>query len=125
MAEIVDPVKLNPLLDLQRVSHCNALPEEMLPLMVDVQRVRDTMLAAGAAIALEETGGPVVVITGNGHARKDWGAPGLLAAVEEDAIIWALGQGEDGRGDPDGGFDLVESSPPVDREDPCAVFRKN
>ncbi|MGP6087694.1 ChaN family lipoprotein [Antarctobacter jejuensis] len=125
MADYANPAELQLRLDLQMASHCNALPEDLLPQMVDVQRVRDTLLAAEAAKALEDTGGPVVVITGNGHARRDWGATYLLAAVGKGAVIWALGQAEDGRPAPEGGFDLIESSPPVDREDPCAAFRKD
>lgn len=109
---------------LQMAAHCDALPVEMLPHMVDVQRVRDTMLAAAALQALEETGGPVVVITGNGHARLDWGAPALLKGAAPDVSVLALGQGEDGRERPEGGFDMIETAPPVDRGDPCEAFRK-
>jgi uncharacterized iron-regulated protein len=109
---------------LQMAAHCDALPAEMLPQMVDVQRVRDTLLATAALQALEDTGGPVVVITGNGHARTDWGAPALLMAAAPGVSVMALGQGEDGRAGPEGGFDLVESAPPVDRGDPCEAFRK-
>ena len=35
-------------LALQRAAHCGALPEEMLPMMVDVQRLRDATLARAA-----------------------------------------------------------------------------
>lgn len=109
---------------LQMAAHCDALPEEMLPMMVDAQRVRDSMLAAVAVQAFEETGGPVVVITGNGHADRDRGAARLFGAVAPDVRLFALGQTEDGHAAPDGAFDRVESAPPVEREDPCAVFRK-
>jgi uncharacterized iron-regulated protein len=59
----------------QQSAHCNALPTEMLPGMVEAQRLRDAYLARAALAAFYETGGPVVVITGNGHARRDWGVP--------------------------------------------------
>lgn len=108
---------------MQLASHCDALPVEMLPMMVSIQRLRDARLAEVALAAFEATGGPVAVITGNGHARKDWGAPALLALAAPDLRIFALGQGETGNGGPDGGFDELVSAPAVDRPDPCAEFR--
>lgn len=110
--------------DLQQAAHCNALPPELLPMMVSVQRLRDAELARQAQLAFQATGGPVVVITGNGHARKDWGAPMALAVAVPGLRIIAVGQGEDGR-DPDGRFDRVEQSPGIEREDPCAAFLKS
>tara|TARA_R110000764_G_scaffold191405_2_gene276635 strand:+ start:2340 stop:3131 length:792 start_codon:yes stop_codon:yes gene_type:complete len=108
--------------DLQRVAHCDALPKELLPAMVKVQRLRDATLAQAAVRALADTGGPVVVITGNGHARKDWGVPSYLAQVAPKARVWSIGQAEDGNA-PDGGFDVVWDAPSQDRPDPCAALR--
>lgn len=107
---------------LQLAAHCDAMPEEMLPIMVDIQRLRDAELAYSAVQALEAHGGPVVVITGNGHARMDWGAPVYLMAAAPALRIAALGQGEDD-GAPSGLFDVVESAPPAERGDPCTAFR--
>jgi len=107
---------------LQMRAHCDALPEEMLPGMVRVQRLRDAMLARAALAAHEETGGPVVVITGNGHARKDWGMPALLARAAPELEIRAIGQSETGA-PLAGEYDKVISAPPPARDDPCAVFR--
>lgn len=107
---------------LQMAAHCDALPEEMLPVMVDIQRLRDAALARAAAMALEETGGPVVVIAGNGHARADGGAPVYLARAVPGARIASFGQSEDGR--LGGDFDASADSPAVAREDPCAAFAK-
>ena len=107
---------------LQRESHCNALPEDLLPSMVNVQRFRDAMLAKAALDGFETTGGVVVVITGNGHARPDWGAPFLLALAAPDLAIFSLGQGEDGA-PPSGGFEHVSDAPSVDRGDPCEAFQ--
>lgn len=108
---------------LQLAAHCDAMPVEMLPMMVDIQRLRDAFLARAALAAFEQTGGPVAVITGNGHARLDWGAPAALARVAPEVTVFALGQGEQGMGEPEGGFDLVEVTDPVDRGDPCEAFR--
>lgn len=107
---------------LQQAAHCDALPEEMLPLMVSVQRLRDAALARAVVQALEKTGGPVAVITGNGHARRDWGLPKVLELVAPAARVFVLMQGE---GDvvPEGGHDEVVFAPPVERDDPCATFR--
>lgn len=106
---------------LQAVAHCNKIPEDVLPRMVMVQRLRDAYLAQASLQALAETGGPVVVITGNGHARSDWGIPvNLLAAAPEVSVI-AVGQGEE-ESPPVGVFDLTLTAPVPEREDPCAAF---
>ena len=105
----------------QRIAHCNALPEEMLPGMVAVQRLRDWALASAAVAAVEAGQGPVVVITGTGHARTDEGAPALIAVARPGLKVWSLGQVEDDPG-PDAPFDAVNITAPVPREDPCAAF---
>ncbi len=107
---------------LQLAAHCDAMPVEMLPVMVDIQRLRDAELAYSAFQAFEAHGGPVVVITGNGHARMDWGAPVYLMAAAPGLRVMSLGQGEEDV-PPSGLFDVVESAPEVDRGDPCAAFR--
>ncbi len=109
---------------LQLAAHCDALPEEMLPVMVNIQRLRDAALARAVDQAVAQDMTPVVVITGNGHARTDWGAPRVLRDVLPDLTIKALGQGEDGSS-VQGTFDLVEMTTGVDRADPCAAFLKN
>lgn len=104
----------------QARAHCDALPPDMLPLMVDVQRLRDAVLARAAVRAAGRHGGPVVVITGNGHARSDRGVPEVLRRVRPGLRVFALGQSEDGA--IEGSFDAVVDSPAADRPDPCAVF---
>ncbi|WP_458324479.1 ChaN family lipoprotein [Roseobacter sp. A03A-229] len=106
---------------MQAEAHCNALPDEMLPMMVSVQRLRDATLARAALDAVEQTGGPVVVITGNGHARADWGAPSYLQTAAPELTIFALGQGEQGQ-TPAGAFDVTADGPAVDRGNPCDAF---
>ncbi|PIE13375.1 MAG: hypothetical protein CSA70_05660 [Rhodobacterales bacterium] len=108
----------------QHLAHCEAMPEEMLAGMVDLQRLRDAMLARAVVDALAETGGPVAVITGNGHARRDWGVPVYLQRVLPGVMIHALGQSEDGNG-PEGRFDALRDSPAAERPDPCEAFRKS
>jgi len=106
----------------QAEAHCDALPEDLLPGMVEAQRLRDAGLARAALEALEETGGPVAVITGNGHARTDRGMPWHLAAAAPEVTVLSVGQFEA----PPGGtvpYDLWLVTAPAEREDPCAVFR--
>ncbi|MCT4558367.1 MAG: ChaN family lipoprotein [Pelagimonas sp.] len=109
--------------DMQFQAHCQAMPREMMGFMVDFQRLRDARLAQAALSALKDTGGPVVVITGNGHARKDWGAPAAILRAAPETTLYALGMGEAGAADPEGGFDKIEIYPPAEREDPCLAFQ--
>jgi len=106
----------------QMTAHCDALPEDLLPGMVAVQRLRDAVLARAVVSAMDDTGGPVAVITGNGHARRDHGVPAYLARVAPDLDVHVLGQTEEGR-PLEGGFDEVVSAPAADRPDPCEAFR--
>lgn len=103
-------------------AHCEAMPREMMGGMVDAQRLRDAALARAALQALDETGGPVVVIAGAGHARIDWGAPALLRLAAPERRVLALGQVESDPG-AEAPWDLWVVTEPVEREDPCAAFR--
>lgn len=106
----------------QMAAHCDALPENLLPGFVEAQRLRDAALADATLQALEDHGAPVVVITGNGHARRDWGVPALLQIAAPDVTVFTLGQVE-GDIPEDAPFDMVVTADPVDRPDPCAAFR--
>lgn len=106
---------------LQRAAHCNQLPEDRLGMMVDIQRLRDAAMARAVVTAYDETGGPVAVITGNGHARKDRGVPRFLDRVQPVLRVLSVGQSE--HGGIDGAFDLVLDSPAPDRADPCDAFK--
>ena len=105
----------------QMASHCDALPEEMLPLFVDVQRLRDATLARAVTMAMEAAGGPVAVITGNGHARKDRGVPVYLQAAAPELRVFVLGQSEAGQ--IEGPYDQLLDAAPAERPDPCEAFR--
>ncbi|KIC37686.1 lipoprotein [Ruegeria sp. ANG-R] len=104
----------------QLAAHCNALPAEALPQMVAIQRLRDAVLTRAILRATDETGGPVAVITGNGHARKDRGIPTFLSRLQPGLKVFVMGQSEDGV--VDGEFDAVIDSPAAEREDPCRAF---
>lgn len=107
---------------LQAEAHCDALPDEVLPGMVEAQRLRDAALAHAVVAAMAETGGPVAVITGNGHARKDWGMPPMLARVLPDARVLSVGQFETPPDDAPP-YDLWLVTERAERDDPCRAFR--
>lgn len=130
LATDLPEVQLEQRLQLQQDAHCGTLPEEMLPGMVEAQRVRDAALAratiAAHAHAQISGDGPVIVITGNGHAREDWGMPAALRTYFSDAAkveVRTLAQFEET-------FD--ETLPvtvslvtePAERDDPCKAFAK-
>jgi hypothetical protein len=106
----------------QLMAHCNAMPGEALPGMVEAQRLRDAWLARAALGALSETGGPVVVITGNGHARSDRGVPRLIAAADPEVRVLSIGQFEDAA-EAEPPFDLWLVTEAAVRGDPCEAFR--
>ncbi|MBK5946139.1 hypothetical protein CCR83_06665 [Rhodobacter veldkampii DSM 11550] len=106
----------------QMRAHCDALPPAMLPGMVAAQRLRDAAFARATLAALEETGGPVALITGSGHARTDRGVPAVLRAAAPDVAVVALGQVE-APAEADQPFDLWIVTDPSPRPDPCAAFR--
>ncbi|RMD94840.1 MAG: hypothetical protein D6811_02030 [Alphaproteobacteria bacterium] len=109
----------------QAEAHCNALPEDLLPGMVAAQRLRDAALARAVIAAMAETGGPVVVITGNGHTRRDRGVPLMLARAAPELRVLSIGQleaqPEEGETPP---FDLWLVTPPHPRPDPCEELRR-
>lgn len=105
----------------QHDAHCGALPAEMLAGMVEVQRLRDAGLAQTALAAFEETGGPVAVITGNGHARSDHGLPVYLKQAAPEIRVLSIGQLEETPTEPPP-YDLWLVTPAAERGDPCEAL---
>jgi hypothetical protein len=101
--------------------HCGALPVEMLPWFVDQQRFRDAVFASKALDAFNKHGDPIVVITGNGHARTDWGMPVYLRAAAPDVTVFSIGQITESNDGPP--YDIWRISAPIARPDPCAAFQ--
>jgi uncharacterized iron-regulated protein len=126
----LDAEQLAVRLQLQQDAHCGAMPEALLPGMVEAQRLRDAALAEATVAAyeharLDDDRPQVVVITGNGHAREDWGAPAMLRSYfgeGRDVDIRTLGQFENAAPD-DATFTTVVVTDPADRPDPCDTFR--
>lgn len=112
----------------QNVAHCGALPEAMLPGMVEAQRLRDAAFAAAALRLLEAGRTPVVLITGNGHARTDRGAPLYLGRAAPAMKVVSVGMIEIDEEGAAGGlapYDIVIFTAAHDRGDPCAELIKN
>lgn len=107
---------------LQFAAHCEAMPLAMMGGMVEAQRLRDAAFARAVLTALDTHGAPVVLITGNGHARNDWGVPAVLRHARTDLSVLSIGQGEDGLA-PKGGFGIVLFSPSIERPNPCDAFK--
>ena len=105
----------------QAEAHCNQLPPDLLPGMVQVQRLRDAALARAVVLAMAETGGPVAVITGIGHARSDTGMPAPLRLAAPDLRVLSVGQFESAPDQPTP-YDYWLITPPQPREDPCLAF---
>lgn len=106
----------------QLSAHCDAMPMEMMGGMVAAQRVRDAALARAVLQALDTVGPPVAVITGSGHARRDWGLPAVLAIAAPEVSVLSVGQMESDPG-PAAPFDLWLVTEAAERPDPCAAFR--
>ncbi len=104
-----------------QASHCGALPVDVLPGMVQAQRLRDAALARAVVQAFQATGGPVVLITGNGHARRDQGVPAVLERAMPDLSVVSVGQMEGSAG-PVPPFDRWIVTPTLARGDPCDAF---
>jgi len=109
---------------LQLKAHCSAMPLEMMGGMVEAQRLRDAHFAARTLLALETYGAPVVVITGNGHARNDWGVPYMIEQAAPDVSVFSVGFLERPADANDPLYDLAFVTDPAPRGDPCAAFRK-
>ena len=114
---------------MQGEAHCGALPDSLLPGMVEAQRLRDAALARAAIAAWEHARASsdaprVVVIAGNGHAREDWGATAMLRDhFGGQVVVEALGQYETGTVI-DGPFTSTLTTEPAERADPCEAFAK-
>ena len=112
-------------------AHCGKLPESMLPGMVNVQIARDAFMAHRMVQADERA----VVITGNGHARRDRGVPYFLQRLRPEARIVVVSlletseTAEDSieeaaarRADAEI-TDYTVFTPEQERSDPCLAFQ--
>lgn len=101
--------------------HCGHRPsDQLLAGMVGAQRARDARMAA----VLEAAGGPVVLIAGAGHVRRDRAVPRHLAEPAR-ALAVGLVEVREGRARPadydSAGFDILWFTASRPRPDPCAA----
>lgn len=110
-------------------SHCGQLPATLIPGLSLAQRARDAAMSLAIGAALND-GQPVVLLAGNGHVRRDYGVPVLLARQQPGRRTIAIGFLEsDAAGGaqaaaPASRFDYLWITEPAERRDPCLDFPK-
>jgi len=98
--------------------HCGKVPREALPDMARAQIARDALLAESILPYRE---GGVVLLTGNGHARRDIGVVRHLPAkVREKTVAVGLLEDDERVDALTRAFDYVLVTPVQARPDPCA-----
>ena len=108
-------------------SHCNMMPETVLPRMADIQRARDHVMASALTDPANKDG--AVLIAGAGHTRLDWGVGFLLGDDEPNRVLSLAfrevveGATEADLAKPTHHVSIV--TPRSEIKDHCAVFRKN
>jgi uncharacterized iron-regulated protein len=103
--------------------HCHQIPAPMLPALARAQIARDAVLADAIHPYLERG---VILLTGNGHARRDIGVPHFLSARQRKRVV-SIGLIErDTPADavPAGAYDAVFRTPVQPRTDPCESLKE-
>ncbi|HVH98973.1 MAG TPA: ChaN family lipoprotein [Enhygromyxa sp.] len=115
-----------PLLDEMFASHCEQVPREHLAPMIEIQRIRDAVMA-DALLRGAEQQGRAVLVAGTGHTRAS-AVPRLLQLVGQprEAIL-AIGfvAVDPARLDPveyGDEHDVIVLTPDIEREDPCKAM---
>jgi uncharacterized iron-regulated protein len=103
--------------------HCHEMPADLLPALARAQIARDATLAQAIRPYLQRG---VVLLTGNGHVRRDIGVPHYLPAPEHQRIvsIALVERDSSGEAPPPGAFDAVFLTPVQARVDPCQLLRR-
>lgn len=102
-----------------QVGHCNLLPAAVLPGLARAQVARDAVLARSLRPYLDRG---VILLTGNGHARRDLGVPRHFSAAEQ-SRVWSIGLLEEGAAERAAHFDVAFLTPVQARPDPCATLK--
>ena len=100
--------------------HCNALPPAALAPMARAQIARDAFMALRIA---EQAPRAVVLLAGNGHVRRDIGAPHWLPAQAQRFVVIYLEASA--TAEQRAASDQVVVTAVAAREDPCAAFLKS
>jgi uncharacterized iron-regulated protein len=117
--------------------HCNMLPASVVPRLVLGERMRDAAMAQ--ALVDDATRDGAILIAGNGHVRANLGvpvylhAPALPGAIARSISVGFVEAQASAVREPAArarliadhpGFDFLVVTPPIDRPDPCAAFRR-
>jgi uncharacterized iron-regulated protein len=117
-----------------RSSHCDALPEKLVQPFVEVQFLRDAVMAA--SLVENNKGEGSVLIAGQGHGRNDYGVPWHLRKIAPKKSVATVAFIEVEGDKPDVSayagawqtaelpFDYIWFTPRQMRADPCYAFRK-
>jgi uncharacterized iron-regulated protein len=115
-------------------SHCQMLPDSMVPAMMLGQRVRDAAIAHSLVSHKAKDG--VVLIAGSGHTQKN-GVPEFIRSMDDSAKIFTMAWMEvdkrltdpeeysDYWGTTELPFDYVWFTPRIERPDPCEELKKH
>ncbi len=114
-------------LDEMFASHCDMVPREQLGGMVEIQRIRDAVMA-DAMLRGAEARGQVALVAGTGHTRNVAVPRLLLMTGVSYAQIVSVGfVAVDGERleahDYGDDHDILVFTPGIEREDPCAAMR--
>lgn len=131
----MDPKERQELTEEIRESHCNLLPEDVIPGMVRGQRARDSHLAKMLEQAASSGENAVVLIAGFGHTRTDRGVPTYFVdpTAKESTLSIAFVEAKDKypsprdyarRFDGDLPFDILWFTEKIERDDPCETHRE-
>ncbi len=112
-------------------SHCDMIDEAYIDKLFEAQRIRD----AGLARSMINADAPAALITGNGHARRDYGVAQILSdnlgaqvitigMIEVSREARQLSEYLEGEDSLEGIYDFIVFTPRIRDQDPCEQFRE-
>ncbi len=101
--------------------HCHQMPAQMLPALARAQIARDATLAQAIEPYLQRG---VILLTGNGHVRRDIGVPYFLPAAQRERVLSiALVERDSSDEVAAGAYDVIFLTPVQVRKDPCLSLK--
>jgi uncharacterized iron-regulated protein len=100
--------------------HCHALPKEQLPAMARAQLARDAVMAG---VLREHAAEGVVLLAGDGHARRDIGVATWFDAPTLARVFAVAFLERDDSAPPGSAFDAVVITDAAPRPDKCSTLR--
>ena len=104
--------------------HCGHLSKQHVPNFILAQRARDASMLEAMMDTVHK---PVILLAGNGHVRKDYGIPTLLASTDKAFVSIGFLQMDAVTPDElkvyNQQYDYVWLTGAVKRDDPCAAFK--